>query len=279
MGRGQRSERASGEGGHGWLPVTWSLLPVSRRTLSSAWPPRPGSAGLDPKSRLLFPDPVPEQGLSVSGAHPRPLLPSPSATELPGEGPWQSLSTMETTASYLLLIRTAPPGPAESGCRNVALGQAAPRGSEVVSGVSWGWSCRGAPALGSRPRPGPSPAAGSRAAPGALGLAAWPWPWCRGGSWPGLCVPTRTDESQDESVGGQEGARGEPWGAQAVGACPLPWGCWWSLPAAPALSGSSSGRPSALQPLFEAEPRRAGSTNSRGADKGRGPPRQAPRRG
>lgn len=33
--------------------------------------------GWDPKSRLLFPVPMDEQGLSVSGAHPRPLLPLP----------------------------------------------------------------------------------------------------------------------------------------------------------------------------------------------------------
>lgn len=138
MGRGRHSQRASGEGGRGWLPATWSLLhgaPCAQPNL-----PDLPQRGWIPKSVSFSPSPWTSRARPSLGRIPGLSFPSPSAAELPGEGPRQSLSTMETTASYLLLIRTAPPGPAESGCRNVALGQAAPSGSEVLSAVSWGWS-------------------------------------------------------------------------------------------------------------------------------------------
>lgn len=67
--------------------------------------------------------PVPEQSPACSGVHPLPLLPGIICSR----SCWgRSLSTRETKASYHLLIRMALPGPAESGCKNVAPSQAAP---------------------------------------------------------------------------------------------------------------------------------------------------------
>lgn len=124
----------------GWqeaeLPTTFSLPRCEgRRILSLSGP------------ALLIPHLSP-RAKAGDGCSPV-CIPSalPLLQELRGEGPWQSLSTMETEASYLLLIRTAPPGPAESGCRNVAPGQAAPSRSEVLS-TSWANGAAG-PAAGS----------------------------------------------------------------------------------------------------------------------------------
>lgn len=100
----------------GQLPATCSPPPCSL-------PGPPHSASPLPNPRV--PIPVPERGLACSGMHPLPLLPGLISVR----SCWgRSLSTRETKASYHLLIRTAPPGPAESGWRNVAAGQAAPRG-------------------------------------------------------------------------------------------------------------------------------------------------------
>lgn len=98
------------------LPATCSLPPCSL-------PGPPHSASPVPNPRV--PVPVPERGPACSGAHPLPLFPGLVSS---GSCRGRSLSTRETEASYLLLIGMAPPGPAESGWRNVAAGQAAPRG-------------------------------------------------------------------------------------------------------------------------------------------------------
>lgn len=98
------------------LPATCSLPPCSL-------PGPPRSAPPVPNPRV--PVPVPERGPACSGAHPLPLLPGLVSG---GSCRGRSLSTRETEASYRLLIGMAPPGPAESGWRNVAAGQAAPRG-------------------------------------------------------------------------------------------------------------------------------------------------------
>lgn len=98
------------------LPATCSLPPCSL-------PGPPHSASPVPNPRV--PIPMPERGPACSGVHPLPLLPG---LVCGGSCRGRSLSTRETEASYRLLIGTALPGPAESGWRNVAAGQAAPRG-------------------------------------------------------------------------------------------------------------------------------------------------------
>lgn len=84
------------------------------------------------------------------GGRPLPLLP------VCGGSCWgRSLSTRETKTAYQLLIRTSPPGPAESGWKNVAAGQAAPHGISGDAAVSR----RGAPWVRGSPTPA-SPSVG-----------------------------------------------------------------------------------------------------------------------
>ena len=110
------------------LPGSLCQLPAP---CSPPWSPHSASPVPNPR----VPIPVPERSPSRSGFHPQPLLPGLISI-------WscwgRSLSAGEPEAPYRLLIRPAPPGPAESGRRNVAGGQAAPRrvsGAGAAAGV------------------------------------------------------------------------------------------------------------------------------------------------